>query len=388
VEFSSQEVTRMRRGLYVPENRQLLAEECDLALKDAPRGALRCPNPACGEPILFVPVSVQRRAHFKHVIGVADLESCYYFAEETPTQRQHDCIDLLEEELLRRYGREMVEPEAWVDGLNAPLDLLVVWPDGRRWGFWYVSPRRTTMTPNLLKQAEAAGVRLTVFTHVEARKPADLFDDPARPSFVLDPGTGTLWHGGVRAPIDLWQWEDDGTLVLKAPPAPPPPPTTFVPRPAAGGGPVQPSFLMDPVDGDSEAGPGAGSLPDPATAVGIHRSEAGVTLPEGLPVHAKGRQIWADLGEARLPEELHWMIQAPPDEWAPRVLHWFLSRRQPFRISHACQYAAERWRLHPSLSGRYDPAFLRAMHAFWEQVEQEGLVSIGGQPLMVHPLAK
>jgi hypothetical protein len=94
---------------------------------------------------------------------------------------------------------------------------------------------------------------------------------------------------------------------------------------------------------------------------------------------------WASLELSPLPEGLPWMILAPAAEWAPRLLHWFLTKRQPFRISRACQYVAQRWRLHPSLSGQHDLAFLRAMHAFWEEVERAGLVRIEGSPLMIYP---
>ncbi|MFZ5815229.1 MAG: hypothetical protein ACOY93_07985 [Bacillota bacterium] len=363
----------MRRALHRPSGQQYLAEQIPEGWSRLPRGDWRCPNPACGEPCTHVPATEQHRAFFKHVPGVADMESCFYFAEETPTQRQHDCIDLLERDLVRRYGRDKIHPEVWVDGISYPLDLLVERPDGGRWGFWYVSPRRASMTLNLLKQAAAAGVQVSIFTHVEARKPAELFRAREQQAFLLDPNIGQLLqsidHRQVAGPIERWEFSPEGALIPPPEPASPP---VQVPRPAAKDAPSQPSFL---IDREPEAAPAAPRAAPPPPWI---------RPAEPTPVNSRARSVWAELDHARLPADLGWIIQASAYEWAPPLLSWFLSKPHPFRISQACQFIAQRWRLHPSLTNQHDLVFLRAMHAFWELVAERGHVRIVVQPEPIH----
>lgn len=365
----------MRRALHQPTGQEFLARDVPASLSAAPKGDWRCPNPACGEPCAHVPATAGHVAYFKHTIGVADLETCYYFAEEKPTQRKDDCVALIEGDLIHRYGSENVMPEAWVKGLSYPLDALVKRPDGQRWGFWYVSPRRASMTVNLLKQAAAAGVLVTIFTHVDARKPPELFEAKLQQAFFLDPDTDMLVkkvdHKDLMAPLELWQFGDDGVLI---PPVvqPPPPPPLFAPRPAKPGEAAQAMFVTDP---------------EPVVAV---ERPAAPAPPVPLPPRGRGRAVWKQVDKSQVPGDLDWIIQAPAAEWAPQLLQWFLGKSAPFLISQSCQFIAQRWRLHPSLRNHRDLVFLRAMHEFWQILEQDGLVKIveHPHPIYVHPQPK
>jgi hypothetical protein len=203
---------------------------------------------------------------------------------------------------------------------------------------------------------------------VAARKPPELFEAHEQQAFLLDPGTGTLIQSidkkPVAAPLALWQFDDAGRLIPPPLPAAPPPPAVVVPRPSAPGATAQASFFTDEGTEPEETAP-----PVPSTALG-----------EG----ARGSIVWGLVDPERLPAELSWMIQAPASDWGPQVLQWFLSRPGPFRISHVTQFVALRWRLHPSLSGPYDLALLRAMHGFWELLEQMGYAKITDHPHPIH----
>lgn len=182
------------------------------ALPEKPRrNSLRCRNPQCGERVVHVNPKAASQ-HFRHAPGVADLETCFYSWEE-PTERQYASIGAVQAWLTSQYPQATMRLEEWGAGISWPLDILLTHGDGRRWGFWYVSTRRLKVTKDLIRECQAAGIHLIVFTHSELRQPRDIFGSPPQVAFSVNPATATLFAAGASGPIAAWRLDDNGQLV-------------------------------------------------------------------------------------------------------------------------------------------------------------------------------